>query len=172
MTMMTISIAALALSLVACATDLHQRRIPNLLTFGGALAAFAFHLTTGGLSGLGQSMLGWALGAAVFFLPFALGGLGGGDIKLLAALGAWLGPMPVLWLSMYTGVAGAVMAVAVSLRHGYLRQAFRNIHLLLTHWRISGLGPVEEITLAGSRGLKLAYALPILVGTALTVWLH
>jgi len=170
---MTISsIAALVISLAACATDLRSRRIPNLLTLGAALAAFTFHLASNGTLGFTQSLLGWLLGAGVFFLPFALGGLGGGDIKLLAALGAWLGPMPVLWLSMYTGVAGAVMAVVVSMRHGYLGQALRNIRLLLMHWRIRGLGPVDEITLAGSPGLKLAYALPIFAGTALTIWLQ
>jgi hypothetical protein len=52
--------------------------------------------------------MGWALGLLLFFVPFALRGLGGGDVKLMAALGAWLGPTDVFWAAMYTGVAGGV----------------------------------------------------------------
>jgi prepilin peptidase CpaA len=166
------ALAALVLSMAACVTDLRSRRIPNVLTFGGAAAALAFHLIVGGPQAFLQALLGWTLGAAIFFPPFALGGLGGGDIKLLAALGAWLGPLAALWLAIYTSLAGAVMALAVALAHGYLGQALRNMRLLLTHWRIVGFGPLEGLTIASPKGLKLAYALPILVGTVLTIWLH
>jgi prepilin peptidase CpaA len=166
------SAVALFVSTAACVTDLKSRRIPNVLTFGAAAAALVFHLVTAGAAGLVQSGLGWIVGAGVFFIPFALGGIGGGDVKLLAALGAWLGPIPALWLAAYTGMAGAVMAIVVAMAHGYLGQALKNVGLLLTHWRVMGIGPVEEITLAGSKGPKLAYALPILSGTVLTIWLH
>jgi prepilin peptidase CpaA len=168
----TSSAVALLVSTAACITDLRSRRIPNVLTFGGAAAALGFHLVTGGPAGLLQAGLGWVVGAAVFFIPFALGGMGGGDIKLLAALGAWLGPIPALWMAAYTGMAGAIMAILVATAHGYLGKAVKNVGLLLTHWRVMGIGPVEEISLAGSKGPKLAYALPILSGTVLTIWLH
>jgi prepilin peptidase CpaA len=168
----TSSAVALLVSLAACVTDLRSRRIPNVLTFGSAAVALLFHLGAGGTSGLLQSALGWIVGAAIFFIPFALGGMGAGDIKLLAALGAWLGPIPALWLAAYTGLAGALMAIVVAMAYGYLGQAIKNVGLLLTHWRVMGIGPVEEITLAGSKGPKLAYAVPILSGTVLTIWLH
>ena len=170
--MTTSAVVALAVCAVACVTDLRSRRIPNVLTFGSAAAAVIFHVVVGGTSGLFQALLGWALGAAIFFVPFALGGMGGGDIKLLAAVGAWLGPTAAMWVALYTGVAGAIMAVVVATAHGYLGQALRNVGLLLTHWRVVGIGPVDEITLAGSKGPKLAYAIPILSGTILTIWLH
>ncbi len=105
-------------------------------------------------------------------LPFALGGLGGGDVKLLAALGAWLGPGDVLWLSLYTGVAGGVMALVVSARYGYLGTAIENVRLLLCHWRVAGLEAVPAITLEHSAGPKLAYAFPILTGMVATIWLR
>jgi prepilin peptidase CpaA len=108
----------------------------------------------------------------VFFPPFALGGLGAGDVKLLAALGAWLGPSDAVWLALYSGVAGGVLALSLALAHGYLRQAFANLRLLLTHWRVSGVGPLHEVSLAGSKGPRLAYAVPILVGTLTTIWLR
>jgi prepilin peptidase CpaA len=166
------AVIALIVSVAACITDLRSRRIPNVLTFGSAAAAVIFHGVADGTHGLLYALFGWVVGVAVLFVPFALGGMGGGDIKLLAALGAWLGPTAALWLSLYTGVAGAVMAIVVAVSYGYLGQALKNIRLLLTHWRVMGIGPVDEITLASSKGPKLAYAVPILSGTILTIWLH
>jgi prepilin peptidase CpaA len=165
-------IVGLTIASIACLTDLRTRRIPNVLTFGAALAGLLYQLAAGGVDGLGQAALGWLVGASVFMLPFALGGLGGGDVKLLAALGAWLGPGDALWLALYTGVAGGVMALAVSALYGYLGTAIQNIKLLLCHWRVAGIKAVPAITLEGSGGPKLAYAFPILTGMVATIWLR
>ena len=163
--------AILLIALAGCVTDLRSRRIPNVLTFGAALAGIAFHALAPQGEGLGVAALGWTIGVAAFFIPFALGGLGGGDIKLLGALGAWLGPSGTVWLVLYTGVAGGVMAIGVSIASGYGRQALSNIYLLLSHWRVSGLRALPQITLAESKAPKLAYALPIFAGTVVAVWL-
>lgn len=165
-------IVALLIGMAACVTDLRSRRIPNILTFTSAAAGLIFHVAVGGVDGLVHAGGGWLVGVAVFFLPFALGGMGGGDIKLLAALGAWLGPSLALWLALYTGVVGGVLALAVALARGYLGQALSNLWTLLAHWRVFGLRPVHEITLEGSRAPKLAYAVPIFLGTVLTLWLR
>jgi prepilin peptidase CpaA len=151
---------------------LRSRRIPNALTFGAAAAALIYNGATGGWSGLGAAALGWLIGAAAFIVPFALGGLGGGDVKLLGALGAWLGPAGAMWVALYTGVAGGVMALAVALASGYLRRALSNVSLLLMHWRISGLRPLSEVSLESSEGPRLAYALPIFAGLMATLWLQ
>jgi prepilin peptidase CpaA len=170
--MKTTAVVVLAISLAGCVTDLRSRRIPNILTVGGALAALLFHTMTGGITGAGTAAAGWLAGAAVFFLPFYLGGMGAGDVKLMAALGAWLGPPLTIWLAIYTGIAGAVLAMAVALSAGYLRQALSNVWLLLAHWRASGLRPLDEVTLAHSAAPRLAYAVPICAGTVLTLWLR
>jgi prepilin peptidase CpaA len=164
-------IAAAALALGACIPDLRTRRIPNALTFGAAAVALLVHGLTGGAAGLTTSAAGWLLGAALFLPLFALRGMGAGDVKLLAAVGAWLGPQQVIWVALMTSVAGGVLAIVVAVSHGYLRQALKNIYFLLVHWRVSGVGPVEEVTLTGSRGPRLAYAVPIAVGTLVTLWL-
>jgi prepilin peptidase CpaA len=161
---------ALSVGFVACITDVKSRRIPNVLTFGAALAGVVYHGVNAQTSGLVHALTGWLVGAAVFFVPFALGGLGGGDVKLLAALGAWVGPADALWMALYTGLAGGVLAVVVAARRGYLRKALSNVWLLLSHWRVAGLRPVHEISLEGSQGPRLAYAIPIFVGTLITVW--
>jgi prepilin peptidase CpaA len=167
-----IYLTAIAIAVVASATDLRTRRIPNVLTFGTAAAAFGYHLAGTGIEGLGWSAGGWLVGALVFLVPFALRGLGGGDLKLLAALGAWIGPADVVWVALYAGVAGGVLAVGVSLRHGYLRQALSNVWLLLCHWRVAGLRALPELTLESSAAPKLAYAVPILCGMVTVAWLR
>jgi prepilin peptidase CpaA len=165
-------IAALSIAVVAAICDLRSRRIPNILTFGAALAALAYHLVTGGPRGLGLAAAGWFVGAIIFLIPFALRGLGGGDLKLLAALGAWIGPADALWLALYTGVAGGVMAIVVAVFHGYLQRALQNVWLLLCHLRVAGLRAMPGLTLDGTAAPKLAYALPILMGMVGVVWLR
>jgi prepilin peptidase CpaA len=170
--MSVVQSAALAVAIIACATDLRSRRIPNVLTFGAALAGLVYHAITGGVDAFGQSLLGWFVGALIFIVPFTLRGLGGGDVKLLAALGAWLGPTEAFWLALYTGAAGGVLAIVVSLATGYFATAVRNVGLLLCHFRVAGLAAMPEITLESSTAPKLAYAVPIFVGLVATLWLR
>jgi prepilin peptidase CpaA len=170
--MSAIHIAVLAFAVFAAVIDLRERRIPNWLTLGATAAGLAFHLWTSGLSGLLFSAGGWVTGVAIFFLPFALGGLGAGDVKLVAALGAWLGWQDTVWLGLYTGAAGGLLAIVVSLASGYMQQAFSNIWLLLMHWRVAGLRPLPEMTIHHGSGPKLAYGVAILAGTMVTVWMH
>lgn len=168
---MTIStICALAVGCAACFTDVRSRRIPNALTFGAAAAAVVFHTLAPQGTGLVSALAGWFVGALIMFVPFALRGLGGGDVKLIAALGAWVGPANAVWLALYAGIAGLVMAVVVATYHGYLRTAFRNVWFLLQHWTVNGIRPLEEVSLEGSSGPRLAYALPIFAGLVLTTW--
>jgi prepilin peptidase CpaA len=163
---------AIAVALVAVVTDLATRRIPNLLTFGTALAAFLVHGYVGGWSGAGLSLAGWLVGAA-FFLPFfALGGMGAGDVKLIAALGAWLGPSTIVWVALYSSITGGVLALLVGAFSGYLRQAFTNIWSLLIEWYIGGVRPMKGMTLAANRGPRLAYAVPVFTGLMVTLWLR
>jgi prepilin peptidase CpaA len=170
--MKTAYVVALLVGFVACVVDIRSRRVPNALTFGAAGTAMLFHVLDGQSNGFFQSIEGWLVGAAIFFIPFALGGLGGGDVKLLAALGAWVGPVDAIWIALYAGVAGGVLALAVAASTGYLRQALANIWLLFSHWRAVGVRPLPEISLDGGAGPRLAYAIPIFAGLLVNVWLR
>ena len=161
----------LVLSFVACACDLRTRRIPNVLTFGGAALALAYSTWFGGVSGLAASAGGWLVGVALFLPMFVLGGMGAGDVKLAGCIGAWLGPMAALFVALYSAIAGGVLAVIVALATGYFKQAVGNVWLLLAHWRVVGVRPLPELTLEGSRGPRLPFALPITVGTIAAMWL-
>jgi prepilin peptidase CpaA len=157
---------------VACVFDWRTRRIPNALTFGGAGLACAVALVFHGLGGLVGALQGWAVGLALFLPMFLLGGMGAGDVKLLACLGAWIGPRDAFWMAMYAMAAGGVMGMSVALATGYARQVFRNVWLLLQYWTVMGVRPLPELTLATAGGPKLPYAIPIAVGVVAAIWIR
>src|SRR5262249_22109493 len=153
---------------IAAVCDVRTRRIPNLLTFGGATCALVCHGLLGGTTGLAMSIGGWLLGIALFFPFFALRGLGGGDVKLLCAFGACLGPFVVLYVGFYSTLAGGVFAVVVALQARYLRQALANLKFLGTFWLTVGVMPVDGVTLDHKGSPRLAYAVPLLAGLLVT----
>jgi prepilin peptidase CpaA len=167
-----LEIAAVAFASVAVVWDLTTRRIPNVLTFGAALVAFITHAYVGGWAGAGMAAVGWAAGVALFFPVFALGGMGAGDVKLLGAVGAWLGPVAAVWVALYSGIAGGLMGLIVAGFSGYLAQAFTNVTALVMYWRIVGLKPAPDMTLSTHQGPRLAYALPVFAGLMVNIWLQ
>jgi prepilin peptidase CpaA len=169
--MTSINIFVGTLLALACISDLRTRRIPNVLTLSAAVGALLFHLATGGWSAAGWGVAGLFVGALLFFPLFALRGMGAGDVKLLAAVGAWVGPGQVAAIALATSIAGGIIAVAVALGYGYLRKAFSNLYVLLMHWRVAGVRPLPALTLQGAKGPRLAYAFPIAIGTVVTLWL-
>ena len=152
--------------------DVRTRRIPNVLTLSAAVAGLLYHLATSGLGGLQTAAAGWLLGLLLLLPYFALGGMGGGDVKLVAALGAWLGPWETFWLAMYAGIAGGVLGLIVALAHGYLRRAIANVSHIFGYWAVVGLKPVPGMTLETSKSPRLAFAIPIFAGTMVTLWLR
>jgi prepilin peptidase CpaA len=119
---------AIAIVLTAAATDLHRRRIPNWLTLGAwMLAAPAQAAMLGFGNGLLEWSLGWGTGLTVFLPLYALGGMAAGDVKLMAAVGAWLGPAMAFQIALTAFVLGGAWAFAYVFwfRHG--GQALRNI---------------------------------------------
>src|SRR4030042_1897823 len=91
--------------------DLRTRRIPNYLTLGTAVAGLTYNFMGQGLPGLANGILGMLLGFAFLILIYLWGGMGAGDVKALAALGAWLGPHLTVFLFCYMAITGGVIAV-------------------------------------------------------------
>jgi prepilin peptidase CpaA len=114
--------------------------------------------------------VGWAVGFILFLPLFALKGMGAGDVKLLAAIGAWLGPLGALWTGLYGAVVGGVMALVFILGGHSLRRTARTFGMLFRVWRVRGIRPVEGVTLQSSASAKMPYALPIAVGAVVTIW--
>ena len=168
---MTEHIIVLGIGLIACVWDVRTRRIPNVLTFSAAIAGLAFHVMTGGLAGAQTAAGGWLLGLLLLLPYFVLGGMGGGDVKLVAALGAWLGPQDTFWLAIYAGLAGGVIGLTLAFARGYARQAMANVLSIFNYWFYVGIKPVPGMTLESSASPRLAFAIPILAGTMVTLWL-
>jgi prepilin peptidase CpaA len=114
---------------------------------------------------------GWATGIALFLPMFLLRGMGAGDVKLLGAAGAWLGPAGALWTALFAVLAGGVLALIVGARHRYLAKAFRNLWGLLGYWRVAGIRPLPGLTIEDAASPRVAYGVAIAAGTAATVFL-
>ncbi|WHY87707.1 prepilin peptidase [Neobacillus novalis] len=112
----------LILLLIICViTDLKERKIYNAVLFPFLLAAWILHAVTGGLHGMTGALLGTAVGLGVLLIPYLLGGMGAGDVKLLAVIGGIKGIGFVLMASIYMALAGGIIAIFVLLfRKGFM----------------------------------------------------
>lgn len=98
-------------AVLASGEDIWRRRVSNWVTMGAFVAGVALQTYLGGLPGLGDSLLGGFYGFAVFLVFYLLGGMGGGDIKLMAAFGAILGGEKIWLAAILTGILGAIFAL-------------------------------------------------------------
>ena len=108
--------------LLFCATDTLHTKIPNSLTLSLAVAGFCFQFLVAGPAGLLSATLGLLVGLALLIGPYALGGMGGGDVKALAALGTLLGPAGIFHVFIYMGLMGGVLAIFHYLLESNLRE--------------------------------------------------
>lgn len=131
--------------LFICITDTHRSRIPNLANLALALAGIVVRTAGGGLPGLESSLLGLATGWALLIIPYLMGGMGAGDVKALAALGALLGPDAIFQVFLYTGLIGGVLAIVHYLFNHDLKakclQAIRTLHLFCYTHKLGDLKP-------------------------------
>jgi prepilin peptidase CpaA len=114
-----ISAGVALLLVVGATTDVRSRRIPNVLTIGGALLGALLNAALFGAKGAEDSVLGWLLGCALLLLPFLQRAIGAGDVKLLAAVGAWGGTGLVVRTLLLGALAGGVIALAYLVISGY-----------------------------------------------------
>jgi prepilin peptidase CpaA len=115
-------IAAIAISSIAAATDIRSRRIPNWLTYSGMLLGVGYHTTVNGAQGFFFGAGGLFLGLALLIVFYLAGGMGAGDVKLMGAVGALLGPKGVFITFIFTALVGGIYAIL----------------LLLLRFRVSG----------------------------------
>jgi len=150
----------------AAAIDLKTRRIPNALT--AATAALGIGLAAFGISGVsvGASLAGLALGFALMMPGRLLGATGGGDVKLMAAMGAIIGiqRMPVAFVA--TAIAGGVLAVLIALGRGRFAETLGGTGRILR----APAATRDHLLAAGSRN-RFAYGPAIAVGSVLAAWL-
>lgn len=162
----------LAVLAVATYTDLRSRRIPNWLVFPFLAVGLVVSSWLGGWAGLGQSIEGLALAGFLFGIFFVMGGMGAGDVKLCAAIGAWVGPKQMLLALVITGIVGGIMAIGWAVAGGFLGELFSGTSNLLFGWRKRGMKADPELTLASPKARKMPYAPAIAIGTLLSFFAH
>ena len=127
----------LSMLALATSTDFVDRRIPNGLSLGGAVVGFAVHAYLFGRTGLGLSLLGWAVCLACF-MPLYLGhGMAAGDVKLMAMVGAFLGPIDGFIACLFTLIAGATLASLALTWGGIARRLAGSLRLTAS---VDGVG--------------------------------
>jgi prepilin peptidase CpaA len=166
---LTFSGASLLCAGVSSVHDIRERRIPNLVTGPAIAAALVLHSTLGGWRGLGDSAIAGLIAGGIFLVFFLAGGMGAGDVKLMAAVGCLAGLAPLSMMLISTAIAGAIFALAVGVYNRRLGETLRNVRILLLHHKQLGLEPHAEINLDNARTLRLPYALPIAAGCLFTI---
>jgi prepilin peptidase CpaA len=145
----------------AIVDDVSRRKIANWIPFSAFAAGLILQTVQGGWRGAGAALAGTAAGAGVFLIFYVLGGMGGGDVKLMAGFGAVLGVKRLLEAALWTAGCGGLMAALVIVA-GYVRQI----------WRSRSSAQVEASSGGSDSRLKLkTESIPYAPAIAAGVWL-
>jgi len=164
--------AASICALIGSVFDVKSRRVPNLLTGPSILFGLLLHLSLGGWREMVVSAFAGLICGLVFLIFYIAGGMGAGDVKLMTAVGCICGLHNIAYLLALTGIAGGVMAVGLALSRGRLKETVGNVVSLVSHHRSEGLTPHPELNVLNATTLRLPYALAIMAGCAMTLYLQ
>jgi prepilin peptidase CpaA len=157
---------------VATFTDLRSRRIPNWLVLPFLLAGIAVSGWLHGWHGIGQSFAGLGLGTLIYGVLFWMGGMGAGDVKLCAAIGAWIGPDQLFFALVIAGMAGGVMVLIWAACGGFFKELFTGAGDLVFGWKERGGRLDPEMVLSNPLKRKMPYAPAIAIGTLISFFSH
>jgi len=170
--MLLIDVVCVLMCLCAAIIDVRSTRIPNPLTYSGVLLGLALNFglawalrgfTAGLTAGLLPSLVGCILLLILFGLLAMLGPMGGGDVKLMAAVGAFLRFPLCLYAVAYVLIAGGVLSIGYALARGQLRSVISNIFTGgKTLLRPNAPSPALALH-------RIPYGTAILIGTAWAV---
>jgi prepilin peptidase CpaA len=159
--------------IVAAVIDGFELKVPNWLTFPMIVSGWLYSALAASLAGdawyggFGGSLLGTAAGLAMLLPLYAIGGMGAGDVKLLAGVGAWLGASHTLHAFCATAIVGAVLAIAmVVARRAWVKHA-RQLWMILGEI-LTIRDPEQLASIAAQRKssmLLLPYGIPIAIGS-------
>jgi prepilin peptidase CpaA len=170
----------LSAALAAAITDVWKFKVYNALTLPLLASGLLFHFATEGLAGLSVSMIGMLCGFGVLVMFYLLGGYGGGDVKLLAGIGAWLGPQQTLYIFIASSLVAGAYALGLVLLYGRLGEIWKRWKVVW--YRLTALGrhlgaddgyAVEENNIDRRRVVPFAAMMCLgVIATLLWLWLR
>ena len=165
-----------ALLILAATVDVRERRIPNWLNLAIALTGFFQSFRPHHTLTPTQSLAGMGIGFVLPLILFILNAIGGGDVKLLAAVGAWVGPINILLIFVLKDLVGFFIVLTQATYQGRLKAVVKNstvMALNLVHVREVGLETVQQTGLScRSIDKPLPMAVPILAAVVLLQFLR
>lgn len=162
--------AAMSCATVAAIWDVKSRRIPNMLTVPCFLGGLLLHYCAQGWAGLGSAAAAGAIAFVLFLLFFLAGGMGGGDVKLMAAIGSLVGLHLVANVMVATALVGGVLAVAAAMSRGQVGSMLRNVAVIAGHHVEHGLTPHPSLHVRNAATVRLPYGVAIAAGVLLGCW--
>jgi len=145
---------------ICVVTDLKSRKIYNKVIFPGLMMTFGSHFVLGGWEGLQFSIIGFLIGFVILLIPYLLGGMGAGDVKLLALIGALKGSLFVLYTAVYMAVIGGIMALIILLINKEVGAFFKSFILwmygLLCGIKMSLQIPKNSLSVTYPYGIAIA----------------
>jgi prepilin peptidase CpaA len=164
------------LLVMAAVSDVRFYRIPNWLTFGGMVFALIYGTIAARtpMSGALHALGGWGTGLAIMLPFYALGIMGAGDVKLMAMVGAFLGPYQTLQAVLFTCIAGGVTAILFAIHLRRLGRMLANVKATAQGIAVSGIAGVRPSgTIEAGQSIgKLPYGICICAGTVAQVLAH
>ncbi|PEQ95936.1 prepilin peptidase [Bacillus sp. AFS006103] len=146
-------------------TDIKSRKIFNIVTLPAIIIGFTYSINLNGFEGFLYSGKGFLVGFSLLLIPFLMGGIGAGDVKLLAAVGALKGTQFVFYNFFYAAVIGGVIALVIMLRRGELKSFFIRVFYSFLFIKASeGSLNLEKTDLAPT----IPYGVPIAIGALCT----
>lgn len=143
MNMIQVSVTLAGL-LTAAFFDWKSRRIPNAVTFSMIVLGLILNFMNQGASGISTSLAGLSFGFLLLVVPFAAGGVGAGDVKLLGGVGSLMGPEFVLKAFLASAVFGGLFSIVAAIRRRTLRKTFRGVKDRIIYLILTRKVPQEE----------------------------
>jgi len=153
--------------IVAAWIDGKELRVPNWLTYSMVLAGLVYNAYVGGWGGLGWALTGMVVGLLCLLPLYSVGGMGAGDVKLMAGIGAWLGGWVTFQAFLVTCVVGGVMALWMVVRRQAFFKHYGQFLTIVDEFKtIKNPAKLSEIAAERKpRMLLLPYGIPICIGS-------
>ncbi len=153
--------------IVAAVIDGFELKVPNWITYPFIVSGWVYSLAAFGWEGLGWSLLGTVVGLLLLLPPYAIGGMGAGDVKLLAGIGAWISVTHTVNAYCVSAIVGAVCAVLMVFARRAWKKHSDQFWMILNE--ILAIKNPDKLSVIAAerkpRMLLLPYGIPIAIGT-------